>query len=386
MSQLDMKILTYILAVMSCTVHASQQIISHYSLMHYTRLMSEEHFSAGRPVGVVLSLPVKGSPWDELEYLIQELHKSGRWPILVYNVSSDMKGNMYSETNKQGAYIILISGPCEKWVEYISRFRQQVYGLSADEITEQSFNPRVKFFVSLMSNCEQKENTEFSRAVLNELWLNEVMKATVLFLKFNERGSKNDSVKSTYMEIHNLYHYENAQACNGNEDTLPLKVHTAQNFNERRDTFQNYYTKNFYKSQIRVHAVTGSPFVNYPKRFFNNHSPCKERYEGGWETELLGVVEKSLNMSLDIEIRNKTEQFNSSPDIFVGGFSALPLSKFNKMNVTRNYLTNTFVWYTPCAVQNKMWSRFFNIFFVDVWVCFAFSLVLAVFTVRCISR
>jgi tryptophan synthase alpha subunit len=172
MLQLDMKILTFILAVMPCTVHASQQIISHHSLMHYTRLMSEEHFSAGRPVGVVLPLAVKDSPWEEVEYLLQELHTSGRWPILVYNMSSDMKENMYSETNRQGAYIILISGPCEERMEYISRFREQVYDLSADNITGQSFNPRVKFIVSVMSNCEQKENTEFSRAILNELWLN----------------------------------------------------------------------------------------------------------------------------------------------------------------------------------------------------------------------
>jgi len=387
MAQLDMKILTFILAVISCTVHAFQQIIPDYTLMHYTRVISEEHFSAGRPVGVVLPLAVNDSSWEEVEYLIHELHTSGRWPILVYNVSSDMKENMYSETNKQDAYIILISGPCEERMEYISRFRQQVYELSADEITGQSFNPRVKFIVSVMSNCEQKENTEFSRAILNELWLNEVMKATVLFRKFSERGSINDSVKNTYLEMHTLYHHEKAQGCNGNEGTLPVKVHTAQNFSDikRSGIFQNYYNKNFHKCQIRVHALTTSPFVNHPKRFSNNHSRYQEKYEGGWEIELLGVVEKALNMSLDIEIRNEKKQFESSPDIFVGAINALPLAKLNKMEVTRNYLTNSFVWYTPCAVQNKMWSRFFNIFSVGLWVCFAFSLVLAVLTVRCIS-
>jgi len=183
-------------------------------------------------------------------------------------------------------------------MEYISRFRQQVYELSADEITGQSFNPRVKFIVSVMSNCEQKKNTEFPRAVLNELWLNEVMKATVLFLKFNERGSINDSVKSTHLEMHTLYHYENAQGCNGNEGTLPVKVHTTQNFSDIKisDIFQNYY-KNFHKCQIRVHALTGSPFVNLPKRFSNNHSRYQERYEGGWEIELLGVVVKTFNVT-----------------------------------------------------------------------------------------
>jgi hypothetical protein len=346
--------------------------------------MSEEHFSAGRPVGVVLPLAVKDSPWKEVEYLLQELHTSGRWPILVYNMSSDMKENMYSETNKQGAYIILISGPCEERMEYIARFKQQVYGLSADKIRGQSFNARVKFIVSVMSNCEQKENTEFSRAILNDLWMNDVMKATVLFLKFNGRGSVNDSVKSTYLEMHNLYHYENAQGCNG---TLPVKVHTAHNFSDikKSDIFQNYYNKNFHKCQIRVQVFTAPHFVNIPKRFSNNHSRYQERYEVGWEIELLGIVEKALNMSLDIEIRNEIQHVNSSADILVRGFNALPLTKFKKMDVTRNYFTNSFVWHTPCAVQNKMWIRFFNIFSVDVWLCFVFSLFLAVLTVRCIS-
>jgi hypothetical protein len=150
--------------------------------------MSEEYFSGGCPVELVLPLGVEESTSEEVEYLLRELHISGRWPILVYNVSSDMKENTYSETNKQGSYIILISGPCEERMEYISRFRQQVYKLSADNFTGQSFNPRAKFIVSVMSNCEPKENTEFSRDILNELWLNEVMKATVLVLNFSEHG------------------------------------------------------------------------------------------------------------------------------------------------------------------------------------------------------
>jgi hypothetical protein len=59
-----------------------------------------------------------------------------------------------------------------------------------------------------MSNCEQKENTEILRAVLNELWLNEVMKTTVLFLKFNEQGGNDlhgsitDLVQGVHLQMH----------------------------------------------------------------------------------------------------------------------------------------------------------------------------------------
>ena len=37
------------------------------------------------------------------------------------------------------------------------------------------------------------------------------------------------------------------------------------------------------------------------------------------------------------------------------------------------------------AVENQRWSRFSIIFSVDMWICFALSLALAVITVSCIS-
>jgi len=53
---------------------------------------------------------------------------------------------------------------------------------------------------------------------------------------------------------------------------------------------------------------------------------------------------------------------------------------------TRSYFTDSFVWYTLCAVKHEKWSRFFNIFSVNMWICFTVSLVLAVITVSCISN
>ena len=84
--------------------------------MQYTRIISEEHVSAGRPLVIVMPLDLKESTSEEVGYLIETLHVriSGRWPVLVHNVSKNTNRNMYSEINKHGAYIILISGPCEE--------------------------------------------------------------------------------------------------------------------------------------------------------------------------------------------------------------------------------------------------------------------------------
>ena len=59
---------------------------------------------------IVLPLVVKDSTSEEVGHVIEELHISGRWNVLVYNVNHNMKGVTYSETSRHGTYIILISG------------------------------------------------------------------------------------------------------------------------------------------------------------------------------------------------------------------------------------------------------------------------------------
>jgi len=107
-------------------------------------------------------------------------------------------------------------------------------------------------------------------------------------------------------------------------------------------------------------------------------------YEGGWEIELLGVVGNALNMSWDFQVGKETEYLKGSPAISVGAYATLPSTKFDSMESTRSYVSVSFVWYTPCSLNYQRWYRFFNIFYVHLWISFAFSLVLAIITVRCI--
>jgi hypothetical protein len=97
-----------------------------YPLKHYTKLVSEEHFTSGRPLVIVLPLAEEDCTNYGLGYLIEELHTSGCWPILVYNVGYKMNGNMYREIQQHGSYIILISGPCTVWEFDTVSFWQQL--------------------------------------------------------------------------------------------------------------------------------------------------------------------------------------------------------------------------------------------------------------------
>jgi hypothetical protein len=58
---------------MSCTVHGPLPIADdEYPLMHYAKLISEEHFTVGRPLVIVLPLAEEDSTNKEVGYLIEE--------------------------------------------------------------------------------------------------------------------------------------------------------------------------------------------------------------------------------------------------------------------------------------------------------------------------
>jgi predicted alpha/beta-fold hydrolase len=98
-------------AVISCPVHGSLPITDHeFPLMHYTNLISEKHFTVGLPLVIVLPLAEGGTTNEEVRYLIEELHTSGRWPTLVYNLRNETKENNY--IHQHGSCIILISELC----------------------------------------------------------------------------------------------------------------------------------------------------------------------------------------------------------------------------------------------------------------------------------
>jgi hypothetical protein len=149
-------------AVISPSVHRSLPTTEHgYPLMHYPKLIRDEHFTVGRPLVIVLPLVEEDSTNKEVGYLIDELHSSGRWPVLVYNVSYRINGNMYTEIHQDGSYIILISGPCKEGKRHVSLFWQQLHELSVGNNTRPSWNPTAKYVVSVMSNCTHMENTTF---------------------------------------------------------------------------------------------------------------------------------------------------------------------------------------------------------------------------------
>jgi len=274
--------------------------------MHYTKLISEEHFTAGCPLVIMLPLAEEDSISKEIGYLIQELHISGRWRILLYNVSNKMNGIMYTEIHQHCGYIILISETCAVWEYHIPSFWQQLYELSEVASTRQSWNPRAKFVVSVMSNCTHFENIHISRVILELLWLQKVMNSTVLYLQSNKHGgtdlkqNRTDSAQGSYVELHAGNPYENSDRCIAAKGTVPLKVFTVRNLSDIRksEIIRGYFDKNFHRCPINVYIVE-LPFSMYsPTNIWYNDSNHQYLYVEESEAELVRVIGKTLKLSM----------------------------------------------------------------------------------------
>jgi hypothetical protein len=228
MSRALILLIFMVFATISCRVNWSLTISrDDFDLMYYMKLIREENLAVGHSVVIVLPHAEQDSSNIAEFYLIKKL--SARWPTLVFNVRYEMEGNMLLEIHKHGNYIILISGPCQDWEERISRFQQQLSSLRFGN-TRQSWNPRAKFLLSVMSGCSHFDTTLVSRAVLNAFWFHGVLKAVVPFRKSSEGRSKESlqstsySKQGTHLELQTWFPYENSQRCDAAEGTVPVKV------------------------------------------------------------------------------------------------------------------------------------------------------------------
>jgi len=74
---------------------------------------SEENFTPGRTLLIMLPIAGEGSSSNEVRCLIQDIYLTSRWPVLVLKVSNEMTQSMYTEIHQHYCYIILISGQCK---------------------------------------------------------------------------------------------------------------------------------------------------------------------------------------------------------------------------------------------------------------------------------
>jgi hypothetical protein len=290
-------------AVTFTAVNASLNfIVRNHPLMDCTKFISEEHFTPGRPLVIVLPPVEQDSTKEEVGYLIEQLHKSSRWPILVFNVTYEMNSLMRIEINPHGSYIILVSGYCRVYSETITYLSEQLAAL-AQRTMWQSWNPRAKFVVPVMDTCRPYNVSYLSQAILSKLWLYKVTKGVVLFSESNERVSTvlqehmNSSSQDAQWSLHTWLPYENSQRCDPLESTVPLRILLARNLSDVRNSgiFHVNVGKNFNRCRVTALLRQVYPFLLVEHRIRNNVSHI---HYYGLEEIILSSILQSLNLIL----------------------------------------------------------------------------------------
>ncbi|PNF33399.1 hypothetical protein B7P43_G04160 [Cryptotermes secundus] len=377
--------------------------------MDCTKFISEQHFTPAHPVVIVLPPTEEDSTTEEVGYLITALHTSSRWPLLLFNTTYEMKGKMNTEIYQHGNYIILISGSCRNFDEYMEKFSKQLAGLAYGNV-QHSWNPRAKFILPVMSACTDYNTTYLSGAILSKLWLYKVTNSVVLFLESNGHITKflqrneTGSAPNVRLSLHTWFPYENSQSCNPIDGTVPIRVFFLRNVSDihRGEIFRGYIGKNLHRCPIRILARVKPPFVFIPNRIWLNASGRYTLvYNKGWDIGIISAISDSLNLSVVVlparyprskSVRNfvsvnilSAELVKGRADIVIGQVLREEIFS-HSLETTRSYYSMRIAWCTPCATKYPRWTRIFRIFSVYLWIYFILSLVLAIITVICISN
>jgi hypothetical protein len=115
----------------------------------------------GKPLVIFLSLLEEHSKKEELIYVIEELHTSNRWPIIVVDVIYDINVNRIIEMSKRGGYIILLSGTFQQFTNRIAEFWQHWAGLTYGTML-QSLNPTANLVIPVKIPCMYYDNIRVS--------------------------------------------------------------------------------------------------------------------------------------------------------------------------------------------------------------------------------
>ena len=131
-------------------------------------------------------------------YLLEQLHTSNRWPILLFNINCQLNGNMYTEIQKHSSYTILISGQCQEGEKLRSVSMKQLLAMSeVMDLKLKSWKTSARYFVTVVANCTYFNNANISRSILSHHWNYHFTNVFFLFVKSHDHESKTHITLST---------------------------------------------------------------------------------------------------------------------------------------------------------------------------------------------
>ena len=165
----------------------------------------------------------------------------------MFNVSNEIKENIYTEIHQHYIYITLLSGKCMDWKRKHFRFSEtdlEFVRRKLEGNMEYDFKSHYPSYGKLCAFYTKN----ISLSILSHLWTYYVINTAALFLKPNAHGGNDlqkntsHSAQFTHLELHTWYPYENSDRCKPADGTVPVELFTVRNV---IDIIETTYLKGF---------------------------------------------------------------------------------------------------------------------------------------------
>ncbi|KAJ4434763.1 hypothetical protein ANN_23333 [Periplaneta americana] len=373
--------------VLSASVWLQAVSAKEHPLLFCLNVVSEKYFTP--KCTLVISLPsyneddqqdsVNKDFSDEelVDSLVEQLHRSEKWPIITSRVSdfSDVASMRKVVYDKYQSYVIF--GYASSVNDIVQMIAQQVQMLSYHP----AWNPRARFAViPLIEDDIIDIRTEIAQRLLTLLWQWKIINV-VIFINVPEQNMTSPS------------------KCNDVRDVILLDTWIAESrgyFAFNANLFPIKVENNLQTCPIKAATFPLEIVVGGTEYFFiNGELEQKVRYTEGWEVQFIQLIAEHLNSSLEFLLpppNNEKWGTLSEDGTFTGligdlvynradiGFAAWPLHPIMLMIVdpTKSYLQDVWAWYVPCAKKIPRWKSIFLVFAPATWMAGLFSVLFSV--------
>ena len=318
---------------------------------------------------------------DIREKLIQDLHESEKWSLLVYLNEAMMK--YQTPHNKHGSYIIILNN--------YQRVVRDVSVLMNKLTNDWDWNPRAQFVIVVIQKEEEENSAEHLAAgIFSQMWKWRVVNAVLI----SALGPQDARDTIPVLDVYTWFPYQPPGRCADVKDAVLLDRWVV----DRKGSGRFLYNTSLFPEKVPKN-LEGCPIIasvfELPPAVMSTTDTKQDSthtvFDEGIEIRLLQEFGTKANMS----IKYTDHMSNESWGVPVGNGSwtgtsgqlvrgevdvAMDLffyrcDKIKETECLTPHLIDKVRWYVPCAAPYPGWMSIIRVFMPSLWVCFLASYV-----------
>jgi hypothetical protein len=331
--------------------------------------------------------------------LIAEIHRTALWPVVVTVDGNISNPDGTDFIDRDGSYIILIPDG------NINSFRAELIGLAKGRTKfTRIWDSEARFVVAGANEYSKLHQTQIfdflsKFRIYNCIIINQEHFETEK--EYSRPTNINDVDTGMKLVVYTWFPYQSSDHCTEVNDITLLDswVISAQGyFTVNTDLFPVKIKNNLYGCPMKAVVKNG---YNYFTTLYNSYidsNGTNRSFIEGFEYDLLKVVLRKLNMTLDLvpvpkgfelqktEANNLVNIMHAKEAYIALGTLGTHFLSIPYFDSTNSFYMNTIRWYVPCSFKYPRWSSLFRILSVELWLVLIISIVTAAISITLVGR